>query len=115
MLHLIPRTPSPVPLENRPIDDLSVDDMRELIRRQRVRGFVIRLLDLWTDILAIAQLHCGTDTNTKVKKGLKREHDALVDERDEPDVLLIAHRKKKSRAAGRRRSTEAIVNLCDDE
>ncbi|KAK1073901.1 hypothetical protein LTR74_001458 [Friedmanniomyces endolithicus] len=95
MLHLIPRTPSPVSLENRPIDELSLDDMRELIRRQR--------------------LHCGTDTNTKVKKGLKREHDALVDERDEPDVLLIAHRKKKSRAAGRRHSTEAIVNLCDDE
>ncbi|KAK1080998.1 hypothetical protein LTR33_005062 [Friedmanniomyces endolithicus] len=96
MLHLIPRTPSPVPLENRPIDDLSVDDMRELVRRQR--------------------LNSGTDANTKLKKGLKREHDALVDdERDESDVLLVAHRKKKSRAAGRRRSTEAIVNLCDDD
>ncbi|KAL2041144.1 hypothetical protein N7G274_006088 [Stereocaulon virgatum] len=42
-LHLIPRTPSPprnltpVPLEERPIDDLALEEMRELLRRQRAR------------------------------------------------------------------------------
>ncbi len=33
----IPRTPSPVPLENRPVTDLSLEEARELLMRQRVR------------------------------------------------------------------------------
>lgn len=36
-LLLIPRSPSPVPLEERDVDTLSAEEMRELLRRQRVR------------------------------------------------------------------------------
>lgn len=35
-LCIIPRTPSPVPLEERDVNDLNPDEMRELLRRQRV-------------------------------------------------------------------------------
>ncbi|KAK2813107.1 hypothetical protein FQN50_000784 [Emmonsiellopsis sp. PD_5] len=34
-LLIIPRTPSPVPLEDRPVEDLTVEEMRILIERQR--------------------------------------------------------------------------------
>lgn len=33
---IIPRTPTPVPLEERPIDELTEDELRVLVRRQRV-------------------------------------------------------------------------------
>ncbi|KAF2480113.1 hypothetical protein BDY17DRAFT_312998 [Neohortaea acidophila] len=34
-LHIVPRTPTPVPLEERPIEELTSDEMRELLKRQR--------------------------------------------------------------------------------
>jgi hypothetical protein len=34
---IIPRTPSPEPLEDRPIDELALGEARELFRRQKVR------------------------------------------------------------------------------
>lgn len=35
-LHVIPRTPSPVPLEDRPEDELSPEELRELVKRLKV-------------------------------------------------------------------------------
>ena len=35
-LLVIPRTPSPVPLEERELNELNVEQMRELLQRQRV-------------------------------------------------------------------------------
>jgi hypothetical protein len=32
---IIPRSESPVPLEDRPVEDLSLDEMRELLKRQK--------------------------------------------------------------------------------
>jgi hypothetical protein len=36
-LKIFPRTPSPEPLEDRPINELTLDETRELLRRQKVR------------------------------------------------------------------------------
>lgn len=35
MLGIIPHSPSPIPLEDRPIEQLSVQELHELVRRQR--------------------------------------------------------------------------------
>jgi hypothetical protein len=35
-MYIVPRTPSPVPLEERNVEDLTLEEMRELLRRQRV-------------------------------------------------------------------------------
>lgn len=35
--HIIPRTPSPVALENRPLETMTPDELREELRRRRVR------------------------------------------------------------------------------
>ncbi|TKA68521.1 hypothetical protein B0A55_08169 [Friedmanniomyces simplex] len=93
-LHLIPRTPSPLPLEDRPVEELTIDDMRELIRRQRVKG--------------------SAAAETKVKTEVKREREALVDESDGSDIELVAHHNERSRTIGRRGSGEAVVDLCYD-
>ena len=39
---ILPRSPSPVPLEEKPIDELTADEARELLRRQNV-GFSVLL------------------------------------------------------------------------
>ncbi|KAK7534484.1 hypothetical protein JOL62DRAFT_554513 [Phyllosticta paracitricarpa] len=36
IMGLIPRTPEPIPLEERPVDELTPEEMKELIRRQKV-------------------------------------------------------------------------------
>lgn len=33
---IIPRTPSPTPLEDRPVETLSAQELKELVRRQKV-------------------------------------------------------------------------------
>lgn len=43
-LCIIPRSPSPVPLEDRPVDDLSPEEMRELLKRQRERDATSRFI-----------------------------------------------------------------------
>ncbi|KAK0313611.1 hypothetical protein LTR01_001868 [Friedmanniomyces endolithicus] len=94
-LHLIPRSPSPVLLENRPIEELSMDDMRELIRRQRVNG--------------------NTRVETKVKGEFKREREISANESDGDDVEVVEHHSKRKRTTGRRASSVSVVDLCDDE
>ena len=37
LLRVIPRSPSPVPLELRPVEELSLEEARELIKRQQLR------------------------------------------------------------------------------
>jgi hypothetical protein len=44
-LHIIPRSPSPVPLEDRPEEDLTPAEMAELLKRYRV-GSLIRHWDV---------------------------------------------------------------------
>jgi len=33
---IVPRSPTPVPLEDRPVEELTMDELRELLRRERV-------------------------------------------------------------------------------
>lgn len=37
MLGVIPRSPSPIPIEERPLEELSVEELHELVRRQRAQ------------------------------------------------------------------------------
>ncbi|KAK4549810.1 hypothetical protein LTR36_005111 [Oleoguttula mirabilis] len=97
-LCVIPRTPSPVPLEARPIEELTPDEMRELLRRQR------------------EQAKKGPDL-VKVKNEIKRERGRAGgdDEDDEDDELeIVEHRRKKMRTSGPSIADE-IVDLCEDD
>ena len=81
-LLLIPRTPSPpreptpLPLEERNIEDLTPEEMRELIRRQR---------DAIKNEASIKR------EGTKAERGIKREHD------DEYDEIIRSAVSKKAK------------------
>ncbi|KAK0934459.1 hypothetical protein LTR29_013986 [Friedmanniomyces endolithicus] len=72
-----------------------MDDMRELIRRQRVNG--------------------NTRVETKVKGEFKREREISANESDGDDVEVVQRHSKRKRTTGRRASSVSVVDLCDDE
>ncbi|KAF3007689.1 hypothetical protein E8E13_009336 [Curvularia kusanoi] len=79
-LLVVPRSPSPVPLEERDIDTLSPEEMRELLRRQKERD-------------AAAQA-------VKQERGVKRERmrersSTVANESNEADPSVIASKKKR--------------------
>lgn len=96
MLGVIPRSPSPVPLEDRPIEQLSVDELQELVRRQRAQ---------------ILQSHTSIKTEDGTKPKVKRERrdevpgDDLLDNDGSSDVEVVASKKRKIE----------VVELSDDE
>ena len=86
---IIPRSPSPVPLEERDPDDLSPEEARELIRRLRTQG---------------------GETAVKIKKEKRgRPVEDDTDDDDDDDVEVT-----EQRAAKRTRlSTDSGVELID--
>ncbi|KAJ4986210.1 hypothetical protein SVAN01_08257 [Stagonosporopsis vannaccii] len=115
-LLIIPRSTSPVPLEERDVDSLSMEEMRELLRRQRVCAPVLN--------------HRG-DTNTtkdreavaraaKLERGIKRERPcernttllADADDTDEDDDLIVVASKRR-RDSDRNALNEHGVEVLD--
>ncbi|KAK4546707.1 hypothetical protein LTR36_001925 [Oleoguttula mirabilis] len=90
---IIPRSPSPVPLEDRNPDDLSAEEARELVRRHRAREAAVK---------------------TEVKKE-KRAHSQVIDDDDEDDDVTIAseNRSRKRHRASRDSGVE-IIDLSED-
>ncbi|KAK3069673.1 hypothetical protein LTR53_011790 [Teratosphaeriaceae sp. CCFEE 6253] len=89
-LHVIPRTPTPVPLEERPVDELSMEEMRELLRRQRASGAL------------------------SIKQEVKRERHTAFDVDDEDAIEVVSHRNKKNRMSDAGHSGIEVVDLCGD-
>ncbi|KAK4951354.1 hypothetical protein LTR10_010327 [Elasticomyces elasticus] len=97
-LHIIPRTPSPVPLEDRPVEELSMEDMRELLRRQR----------------ASRNAQPGRGAKQGIKQEIKRERDLPSSEGEESDIEVVEHCNKRIRADSGRGNAGAVIDLCDD-
>ncbi|KAK3072402.1 hypothetical protein LTR53_006895 [Teratosphaeriaceae sp. CCFEE 6253] len=89
-LHVIPRTPTPVPLEERPVDELSMEEMRELLRRQRASEAL----------------------NTKQE--VKRERHTAFDVDEEDAIEVVSHRNKKTRMSDAGHSGIEVIDLCGD-
>ncbi|KAJ8111165.1 hypothetical protein OPT61_g6169 [Boeremia exigua] len=80
-LLVIPRSPSPVPLEERDVDTLTAEEMRELLRRQRERD-------------AAAQ-------TVKQERGIKRElprewSNTFADDIDGEEPSVVSARKRQA-------------------
>lgn len=54
---VIPRSPSPIPLEERDINGLSSEEMRELLQRQRVREMKLIQCEV-ADVMAGTRRGC---------------------------------------------------------
>ncbi|KZM22349.1 hypothetical protein ST47_g6512 [Ascochyta rabiei] len=79
-LLLIPRSPTPVPLEDKDVDALSPEELRELVRRQRVRDAASRTV--------------------KQEAGVKRERpnersSALPDNTDDDELLVVSTKRRR--------------------
>lgn len=70
---IIPRSPSPIPLEDRPEEDLSLEEARELIRRQRA--------DM-----------------ARIKPELKRERATNISSVGSDDLTIVERPAKRPRA-----------------
>ncbi|KAI4629228.1 uncharacterized protein J4E87_003490 [Alternaria ethzedia] len=75
-LLIIPRTPSPVPLEERDVNSLTLEESRELIRIQRARG----------DATAVIK-----------QEGIKRERSSTITGggQDEDDVSFVSAKRRR--------------------
>ena len=96
-LRLIPRTPSPdpveaCPLEDRPLEELTPDEMRELIRRQRA----------------------NKDDVKPIKQEVKRERsESEANAGEDNDIEVIDFRpKKKLRRIG---VAAEVIDFTDDD
>ncbi|KAK3637232.1 hypothetical protein LTR56_013770 [Elasticomyces elasticus] len=85
-LHIMPRTPSPVPLEERPVEELSIDEMRELVTRQRAKE--------------------ASQADRRVKQEFKRERRV-----DDGDVEVVGPVSKKARMS----NAIGVVDLSFDD
>lgn len=76
-LLVIPRTPSPVPLEERPIEELSIEELRELTRRQKalVEAAGLRVKEE-KDLSKPQSLHAAKMIPGHVKRGGDQEGEA---------------------------------------
>ena len=89
---LIPRSPSPVPLEDRDPDSLTLEESRELVRRLQARE---------------------AQNSVKVKKE-KRAHAELSDDEDEEDDEVAVTEARSKRARLSTDSGVEIIDLTDD-
>ncbi|KAI9874223.1 MAG: hypothetical protein M1830_010050 [Pleopsidium flavum] len=91
-LRIIPRTPTPVPLEDRPIEELTIEEARELLKRQRERqGSTVS----------------EGKVEIKAERGIKREYE----DDEEYNALLFSARPNK---LARKLKEGEIINLLED-
>ncbi|ETI22681.1 hypothetical protein G647_06757 [Cladophialophora carrionii CBS 160.54] len=103
-LDLIPRTPEPVPLEERDEETLNPAEMLELIRRQKASNslaWMPNLAERKAEKVKIKQEKA--EANLRQLAGLKREAGALDDE----DISIVVQSAKKTRRE------VAVVELLD--
>ncbi|KAL1648462.1 hypothetical protein SLS58_002217 [Diplodia intermedia] len=91
---VIPRTPSPIPLEDRPLEELNQEELRELLRRSREK----------TAAATAVKTESESEVNASAN-GSKRAHD-----RSELE-FVEARPVKRQRASG---SAPVIIDLSDD-
>lgn len=91
-LLIIPRSPSPVPLEDRDIDTLNAEEMRELLRQQKVRCRSITRVRLINQ----AQQRGEQARNVKVE-GVKRERtsDGALTRHADDDVAFVSEKRSR--------------------
>lgn len=106
-LQVIPRSPSLTPLANRNIEDLSIEEMRDIIRRERVSARPPALNLISTNIVPQSeQARKAADI-----KRIKRERAVWGDDDEDNDNIVSAPRPIKKR----RVDPDDVVDLCYDD
>ncbi|KAL8684865.1 MAG: hypothetical protein Q9224_006093 [Gallowayella concinna] len=100
---LIPRTPSPVPLEQRPVESMSVEEMQRLLRHYR-ESYTVEPQARNKLESTLAEQHIKHERDVKPEHCVKRERDkpehCVKRERDEEvDEILASAYVKKAKTA----------------
>ncbi|KAI7321151.1 hypothetical protein KC326_g2385 [Hortaea werneckii] len=100
-LGLLPRSPSPIPLEDRSIEDLSLQEARELLRRQQGR-------------LASNEASVKREG---IKREIKRERIEYGDDNDNDGGggIEIVDRPEKRRRLNANGAGTDVIDLCSDD
>lgn len=94
-LLLLPRTPSPVPLEDLDPAQLTREELEELVRRQKVRSILSLLLTTNRLTLSAQRTQEQKGQDVAIKKEMKREHTEIGNENaDDDEVVVVAKRAK---------------------
>jgi hypothetical protein len=96
-MHIIPRSPSPLPLEDRLIEELTLEELRELTRRQKAEVEAARL----------CVKKERAESNLHALRAVKRLHG--VDEDNEVEAIAERSAHKKQRPA----AEEEVIELFD--
>ncbi|KAF2840592.1 hypothetical protein M501DRAFT_1009862 [Patellaria atrata CBS 101060] len=92
-LCIVPRSPTPVALEDRPIEELNPEELRELLRRER-------------ELNAVAG---------RVKmEGIKREREETQEQNGEEDEITVLEERPRKAPRTSASNTE-IIDLCSDD
>ncbi|KAL1622094.1 hypothetical protein SLS54_005159 [Diplodia seriata] len=99
---VIPRTPSPIPLEDRPLEELNPEELRELLRRSREK--------------IAAATAVKNESESEVKSEVKSEDNASANgpkrAHDRSELEFVEARPvKRQRTSG---SAPVIIDLSDD-
>ncbi|KAK3082362.1 hypothetical protein LTS18_004274 [Coniosporium uncinatum] len=93
---IVPRSPTPVPLEDRPVEELTMDELRELLRRERAKAAA----------------------TVRIKREVKREREEDVSDEEEYEddledspVCIVEERPRKAARTG---CSIAVIDLTDD-
>ncbi|KAA6410322.1 MAG: hypothetical protein FRX48_05743 [Lasallia pustulata] len=89
---VIPRTPSPVPLEQRPIDELTREEALELLRRRSIQ----------------------VKPEVKPTATLKRQHDDFDPERNDDEEYMALLASARSQKVARVQKHIDVIDLLDD-
>ncbi|KAI6867216.1 hypothetical protein KC338_g3268 [Hortaea werneckii] len=91
---ILPRSPSPTPLEDRNIEDLSPEEMRELLRRQQRQR---------------------ESSKIPIKREIKRERIESEDDDDDGDDVEIVDQPEKKRRLDADAAGTEVVDLSGDD
>ncbi|KAI6787668.1 hypothetical protein KC332_g18181 [Hortaea werneckii] len=91
---LLPRSPSPIPLEDRNIDELNLEETRELLRRQQRQR---------------------ESSEVAIKREIKRERIEFEDDDDDGDDIEIVNRPEKKPHLDVDDAGTEVVDLCGDD
>lgn len=92
-LHIVSHAPSPTPLEDRPVDELSTAELAELVKRYRVHLlFLSNIKHTDTPIGKRSKRQCIKQERAA---GVKREREVSHDIQDDEDMTVEEGRRMK--------------------
>lgn len=101
-----------MPLEDHAIEELTANEMRELLRRQKVRSLLTASVSDAAVNGVSRQRGMKSDDGKPIKKEFKRERCGSEDGENDSEVEFVECRRKKARRS--KGADSQVIDLSDD-